>query len=79
MTLEAQAAQKEVRKIKRGDREFTVGIINVPSFYQDFEAKASGEKDYRSTTRDVRRLIEQLKPRTWTRSSWTFAATAADI
>ncbi len=61
VTLEAQAAQKEVRKIKRGDREFTVGIINVPSFYQDFEAKASGEKDYRSTTRDVRRLIEQLK------------------
>lgn len=61
VTLEAQAAQKEVRKIKRGDRELTVGIINVPSFYQDFEAKASGEKDYRSTTRDVRRLIEQLK------------------
>jgi carboxyl-terminal processing protease len=64
VTLEAQAAQKEVRKIKRGDREFTVGIINVPSFYQDFEAKASGEKDYRSTTRDVRRLIEQLKAAT---------------
>jgi carboxyl-terminal processing protease len=61
VTLEAQAAQKEVRKIKRGDRELTVGVINVPSFYQDFEAKASGEKDYRSTTRDVRRLIEQLK------------------
>lgn len=61
VTLEAQAAQKEVRKIQRGDREFTVGIINVPSFYQDFEAKASGEQDYRSTTRDVRRLIEELK------------------
>jgi len=61
VTLEAQASQKEVRKIKRGDRELTVGIINVPSFYQDFEAKASGEKDYRSTTRDVRRLIEELK------------------
>ena len=61
VTLEAQASQKEVRKVKRGDRELTVGIINVPSFYQDFEAKASGEKDYRSTTRDVRRLIDELK------------------
>ena len=61
VTLEAQASQKEVRKVKRGDREMTVGVINVPSFYQDFEAKASGEKDYRSTTRDVRRLIDELK------------------
>jgi carboxyl-terminal processing protease len=61
VTLEAQASQKEVRKLKRADREMTVGVINVPSFYQDFEAKASGEKDYRSTTRDVRRLIDELK------------------
>ena len=61
VTLEAQAAQKEVRKIKRGDDELMVGVINVPSFYQDFEAKSSGEKDYRSTTRDVHKLIDELK------------------
>ncbi len=61
VTLEAQAAQKEVRKVKRGEREMSVGIINVPSFYQDFEAKSSGAKDYRSTTRDVRKLVEELK------------------
>ena len=61
VTLEAQASQKEVRKVKRGDREMTVGIINVPSFYQDFEAKSAGEKNYRSTTRDVAKLIDELK------------------
>jgi carboxyl-terminal processing protease len=61
VTLEAQAAQKEVRKIKRGDHEIPIGVINVPSFYQDFEAKTSGAKDYRSTTRDVRKLIEELQ------------------
>jgi carboxyl-terminal processing protease len=61
VTLEAQAAQKEVRKIKRGDEDLSVGVINVPSFYQDFEAKSSGEKDYRSTTRDVRKLIDELR------------------
>jgi carboxyl-terminal processing protease len=61
VTLDAQAAQKEVRKVTRGDRELTVGVINVPSFYQDFEARAAGDKEYRSTTRDVRRLIEELK------------------
>jgi len=61
VTLEAQAAQKEVRKIERDGREVPVGVINVPSFYQDFEAKSSGAKDYRSTTRDVRKLIDELK------------------
>jgi carboxyl-terminal processing protease len=61
VSLDAQAAQKKVHTIKRGDREMKVGVINVPSFYQDFEAKSSGAKDYRSTTRDVRKLIDELK------------------
>lgn len=61
VTLEGQAAKKEVRKIKHGDRELTIGVINVPSFYQDFDARSNGEKDYKSTTKDVRRLIEELK------------------
>ena len=61
VTLEAQAAQKELRTIKRGDKEIRVGIINVPAFYQDVEAQNSGDKEFRSTTRDVRRLINELK------------------
>jgi carboxyl-terminal processing protease len=61
ITLEAQAAKKELRKIKSGDQELRIGVINVPSFYQDYNARASGADDYRSTTRDVRRLIEEFK------------------
>jgi carboxyl-terminal processing protease len=61
VTLEAQAAQKELRTIKRGDKEIRVGVINVPAFYQDVEAQNAGVKDFRSTTRDVRRLINELK------------------
>jgi carboxyl-terminal processing protease len=61
VTLEAQAAQKELRTIKRGDKELRVGVINVPAFYQDVEAQYSGDKEFRSTTRDVRRLINELK------------------
>jgi carboxyl-terminal processing protease len=61
VTLEAQAAQKELRTLKRGDKEIRVGIINVPAFYQDVEAQNQGDKDFRSTTRDVRRLINELK------------------
>jgi len=59
--MELSAAKKELRKVQRGDREYKIGVINVPSFYQDFDARAKGDTDYRSTTRDVRKLINQLK------------------
>ncbi|MFO1392822.1 MAG: carboxy terminal-processing peptidase [Steroidobacteraceae bacterium] len=61
ITLEAQAAKKELRTIKRGDQELRIGVIDVPSFYQDFDARTAGDKNYRSTTRDVRRLIEEFQ------------------
>lgn len=58
--LEEQAAKSRVMDIKRGARNMKIGIITVPSFYQDFEARSRGDEDYVSTTRDVRRLIEEL-------------------
>ena len=62
VTLEAQAAQKKPTQIvKHGDTELKIGVIDVPSFYQDYDAKVGGDKDYRSTTRDVARLIVGLK------------------
>lgn len=56
--LEEQAAQSEVIELKEGAR---MGVITVPTFYSDFAAQARGEEDYKSTTRDVRRLIAELK------------------
>jgi carboxyl-terminal processing protease len=61
VTLEAQAAQKKVRTVTRGETTLKVGVIDVPSFYQDYDARVSGDKDFRSTTRDVARLIGELK------------------
>jgi carboxyl-terminal processing protease len=61
VTLEAQAAKKELKTIQRDGREIRVGVINVPGFYSDYEAQRAGNADYRSTTRDVRRLIEELR------------------
>jgi carboxyl-terminal processing protease len=61
VTLEGQAAKKEVRTIKRGDRDVKVGVINVPGFYLDVKGQNEGARDYRSTSRDVRKLIEELK------------------
>ena len=61
ITLEAQAAKKEIRKVKRGDQELKVGVITVPSFYQDYNARAAGDEEYRSTTRDVHKLLDEIK------------------
>ena len=61
ITLESQAAKKELHTIERGDETLRVGVIAVPSFYQDFQARMKGDPDYRSTTRDVQRLVGELK------------------
>jgi carboxyl-terminal processing protease len=61
VTLEAQAAQKTVKSVQRSDRTLRVGVITIPGFYQDIAAQNAGDDDYRSTTRDVRRLIAELR------------------
>lgn len=59
--LEAQAAKAERIEIEREGEISAIGIISVPSFYQDYDARSRGDEDYVSTTRDVRRLIEELE------------------
>ena len=59
--LEAQAAQKNTVTIDRDGRDWTIGVVEVPSFYMDYQAMIAGEEDYTSTTRDVRRLIEEMQ------------------
>jgi carboxyl-terminal processing protease len=61
VSLEAQASHKAMRTVVRNGKEVKVGIITVPSFYQDYDASRAGAKDYRSTTRDVQRLISELR------------------
>jgi carboxyl-terminal processing protease len=60
VTLEAQAAKKEVRRITRDGRTYKIGVITVPSFYNDMDAANGGDANNRSTTHDVRRLLQQL-------------------
>ncbi|MCM2131128.1 carboxy terminal-processing peptidase [Larsenimonas rhizosphaerae] len=59
--LEDQAAKSQIVTLERDGRPVKVGVITVPAFYVDFEAWQAGRQDYRSTTRDVRKLIEKLK------------------
>ena len=59
--LEEQAAKSEVITIPREGREWRIGIIDVPSFYRDYRALSNGDKNYTSTTKDVKRLISDLE------------------
>ncbi|HLF09743.1 MAG TPA: S41 family peptidase, partial [Gammaproteobacteria bacterium] len=59
--LEEQAAKKSLIEIPFDGNTYRVGVITVPSFYQDFAARSRGDEDYVSTSRDVTRLIEEFK------------------
>lgn len=59
--LEDQAASKKVLEYKRNGVTRRIGVIKLPTFYADFKGMQSGDPEYRSTTRDVRRLINELK------------------
>jgi carboxyl-terminal processing protease len=61
VTLENQAAKKELRQVRVGDRTLRVGVITVPGFYEDNDARSAGDPSYRTTARDVRRLIGELQ------------------
>src|SRR5690606_26084703 len=60
VTLESKASKKEMRKVTRNGKQLNIGVISVPTFYRDVEAEARDEKDFRSTTRDVANLLQQL-------------------
>jgi carboxyl-terminal processing protease len=59
--LEEQAAKKELLEIPFDGQKYRIGVITVPSFYQDFAARSRGDDDYTSTSRDVTRLIEEFR------------------
>ncbi len=59
--LEDQAAKKSLMKYHANGKEVKMGVITLPGFYMDFEAYQKGDPDYRSTTRDVKKLIQELK------------------
>ncbi len=59
--LEEQSAKSEIIPFDNGGDSYKLGVITVPSFYIDFEEARKGVKDYKSTTRDVKKLIAELK------------------
>ncbi len=59
--LEEQAARKEVLTVETHHHTAQIGLIQLPSFYIDFEGMYNGDPEYRSTTRDVRRLLKEFQ------------------
>ncbi len=56
-----QAASKSIIEVPGDNKTYKVGVIDLPSFYQDFAARAHGKEDFRSASRDVAGLIAELK------------------
>ena len=59
--LEDQSAKSEVLELSYNGEDYKIGVVSLPTFYFDFEAAARGEEDFKSSTRDVRDLLEELK------------------
>jgi carboxyl-terminal processing protease len=59
--LEEQSAQKKMLEIPAEGKVLKIGVIDIPAFYIDFDAMRRGEKDYKSTTRDVKKLLQELE------------------
>jgi len=59
--LEDQAAKGSVLEIMNQDKPFRIGVIDIPKFYNDFEGNRNGDVNSKSTTKDVRKIIDSLK------------------
>jgi len=60
VNIEDQSAKSETLEIVHENQSFTFGVITIPTFYSDFDGRRSGLDDYKSTTRDVKRLIGEF-------------------
>lgn len=61
ISLDEQAAKATVQSVTVGQVTHRVGVVTLASFYEDFEGRQKGVQDYKSATRDVRRLLNELK------------------
>jgi carboxyl-terminal processing protease len=59
--FEEEAARKSILQVQDGAATRHVGVITLPSFYQDIDAKKQGKKNFKSASRDVARLLDELK------------------
>lgn len=59
--LEDQEAEKKILSLSRNNKEYKVGVIQLPAFYFDFDAYQKRDYNYKSSSKDVKRLLKELK------------------
>lgn len=59
--MEDQAARVKTLEVEADGNNHTIGVITIPSFYEDFEGRSNRQDDYKSLTRDVKKILEDLK------------------
>ena len=59
--LEDQAAKKKKVEIYRPNKSYNIGVIDLPAFYMDFDAFSKNQFNYKSSSKDVRNLLRELK------------------
>ena len=59
--LEDQAAKKKKVEIYKPNKSYNIGIIDLPAFYMDFDAFSRNQFNYKSSSKDVRSLLRELK------------------
>lgn len=59
--LEEQAAKSELIEVGQDKTTHRIGVVRLPTFYHDFEGARRGDANYASSTRDVAKLIKELK------------------
>ena len=61
VVLKDQSAKKEIRTYNSNGRTVKIGVISIPAFYVDYNDYKAGNPNYKSTTRDVKLLLDSLK------------------
>ncbi len=59
--LEEQSAKSRIIELDHFGQPQKIGVIDIPTFYADFQALQAGDRNYKSTTRDVRKLLTDLQ------------------
>ena len=59
--LEDQAAKKKKVQIHKPNKSYNIGVIDLPAFYMDFDAFSKNQFNYKSSSKDVRNLLRELK------------------
>ena len=58
--LKEREAKSKIVNISRENKDYKIGIIDLPSFYIDFQAWQEKDPNYKSSSKDVKKILSQF-------------------